>query len=319
MDGHDALNVKSEFDAQMPTGELLEGFSVRRLRGTGAEVFARVGGHGQPVLLLHGYPETHVCWHRIACDLAQRHTVVLCDLRGYGYSGCPPGGYESANFGKREMAKDLVAAMDELGFSRFSVVGHDRGGRVAYRMALDHPAKVISLVVLSILPTFAMWSRLQSNEYAMKAFRWFFLAQPSPLPERLIEESGVEYLHATLRDWSKAKSLSVFDSRALIAYEAAHTSAPTIAASCADYRAGWDVDRVHDQADLERGRTIGCPTLVMWGAAEFPDEALMLRAWRQLAPQASYRPVDCGHFVPEEAPDELLASLRGFLPQYTRR
>jgi haloacetate dehalogenase len=295
--------------------DLLPGFSVRSLRARDTEIFARIGGQGPPLLLLHGYPETHVCWHRVANQLARHYTVIVCDLPGYGRSApLRESGRQTQSFSKREMGRDLIAAMGALGFSAFSIVGHDRGGRVAYRMALDHPAAVTSLTLVSILPTFEMWSRLESNDYAMKAFRWFLLAQPSPLPEVLIERAGLAYLHVTLRDWTKEKNLSVFEPRALAAYEAAYTGASTIAASCADYRAGWTVDRFHDKADLEVGRTVVCPTLVLWGTAEFPDEVSVLTAWRRLAPLATGRGIACGHFVPEEAPGECLAALFEFLP-----
>lgn len=302
----------------MVSGDLLPGFSDRTVHGGDTEIFARVGGRGPPLLLLHGYPETHVCWHRVAGQLAEYYTVIACDLPGYGRSSPARESSRPIHSGsKREMARDLIAAMGELGFSAFSVVGHDRGARVAYRMALDHPAAVASLVLVSILPTFAMWSRLESNDYAMKAFRWFLLAQPPPFPEMLIERAGIEYLHVTLRGWTREESLWVFDPRALAAYEAAYTSASAIAASCADYRAGWTEDRFHDRADLEEGRTIACPTLILWGTTEFADETAMLAAWRQLAPFATGQGIPCGHFVPEEAPDDCLAALLDFLPQAT--
>jgi haloacetate dehalogenase len=293
--------------------DLFPGFSTRNLRGAGAEVFARVGGTGQPLLLVHGYPQTHMCWHEIANRLAEDYTVVACDLRGYGGSGTPEALPQSAAFSKRAMAMDLVAAMEELGFFRFFIAGHDRGARAAYRLALDHPGRVAGLAVMNILPTFAMWAQLETNEYAMKAFRWFLLAQPSPFPENLLKTAGPNYLHATLRDWTKKKDLSAFDPRALAAYEAAHTSDTTIMASCADYRAGWTSDRFHDQSDLDAGRKIACPTLALWGDAEFPDEALVLETWREIASDVTGRVLDCGHFAPEEAPEEVHAALWSFL------
>jgi haloacetate dehalogenase len=251
---------------------------------------------------LHGYPETHACWHKIAPALARRFTVVACDLPGYGKS-------TATASDKRTMARELVATMSRLGFSRFRVAGHDRGARVAYRMALDHPRRVATLAVVSILPTFAMWRQLRSTKYAMKAFRWFFMAQPAPMPETLIEGAGVAYLHATLSGWTKSRDLSAFDADALAAYEAAHTDLLTIAASCADYRAGWHVDRLLDETDLRAGAKIECPTLVLWGTAEFPDEAVMMSAWREIAADVRARPIDCGHFAPEEAPDDVARAL----------
>lgn len=274
------------------------------------EIYARIGGDGRPLLLLHGYPQTHACWHRIAPRLAENCTVVVCDLPGYGASSLPRPLPGSAEFSKRSLAAALVAAMESLGFSSFFLAGHDRGARVAYRLALDHPQKVTALAVISILPTFAMWTRLQDNHYAIKAFRWFLLAQDAPFPEQLIMAAGKPYLHATLSDWTAAKSLEPFDARALMAYESAYSSEKTIAASCADYRAGWSVDRSDDQSDLEAARKIGCPTLVLWGNHEFPDPTEMERTWKRIANDVMLRPLDCGHFAPEEAPDEVGDALR---------
>ena len=293
--------------------DLFPGFASRRLLADGAEVFVRIGGSGPAVLLVHGYPQTNASWHRIAPLLAEDHTVVACDLPGYGASGMPRPLPDSAEFAKRAMALTLVGAMEQLGFSRFAIVGHDRGARVAYRLALDHPQRVTALAVISIVPTFAMWSLLESNEYAMKGFRWFLLAQPNPFPERLLKCAGVQYLYDTLSGWTKAKDLSAFDPRALAAYEDAYSLDSTIAASCGDYRAGWTVDRLHDHADLESNTTISAPTIVIWGSAEFPDPEQVMGAWREIAPQAAAYPLDCGHFAPEEAPGEVLTALRELL------
>jgi haloacetate dehalogenase len=300
----------------MSDHDLFPGFATSRLCGAGAEVFARIAGTGPPLLLIHGYPETHVCWHKIAGRLAEHFTVVVCDMRGYGASGspapAPQGDPESAAYAKRAMAADLVAAMGELGARRFFVASHDRGARVGYRLALDHPDRVTGLAVLNILPTFAMWERLRDNNYAMKAFRWMLLAQPAPFPETLIKRAGIAYLHATLAGWTKGGHLSPFDPRALAAYEAAYSTDKTIEASTADYRAGWTVDRFHDQADLDAGRKIACPTLALWGTAEFPDEAAFLTAWRRIASNLIGCPLDCGHFPAEESPDEVYHALHGF-------
>jgi haloacetate dehalogenase len=296
-----------------PAVDLFPGFSARRLSTPCAEVFARIGGAGPPLLLLHGYPQTHVCWHAIARRLARRFTLVICDLPGYGQSRVFSDHAEETAFSKRAMADSFVAAMGALGMERFSVAGHDRGARVAYRLALDQPARVERLAVLSILPTFAMWPRLQNTEYAMKAFRWFFLAQVAPLPEMLIAPTAIQYLHATLSEWTKARNLSAFAPAALAAYEAAFASASAIAASCRDYRAGWTIDRLDDAADLEAGRKIECPTLVLWGHAEFPDETEMLAAWKQICGLVQGRGFDCGHFLPEEATHETVEALSDFL------
>jgi haloacetate dehalogenase len=297
----------------MTDSDLFAGFTTVWLRGAGAKLFARVGGRGPFLLLLHGYPQTHACWHKVAGALAEHYTVVVCDLQGYGASGVPAcqGDLASTAYAKRAMAADLVAAMDQLGAQRFFLASHDRGARVGYRMALDHPQRIAALAVLNILPTFAMWERLQDNRCAIKAFRWLLLAQPPPLPEMMIKTAGVAYLHATLSEWTRSKDLSPFDLRALAAYEAAFTD-KMIAASNADYRAGWTVDRFHDQIDLDVGRKIDCPTLALWGRDEFPDEAGFLAAWRRIVSDLEGWPLDCGHFAPEEAPDSVFRALHGF-------
>jgi haloacetate dehalogenase len=290
----------------------LDGFESHRLRGAGAEIFARVGGEGPPLLLVHGYPQTHLCWADVANGLSARFTVVLCDLRGYGASAQPPVDPDAWNYSKRVMASDLISAMDELGFARFYLAGHDRGARVAYRLALDSPDRVEALAVLAILPTFAMWQRLADPAYAMRAFRWYLLAQPAPFPQRLIEAAPIEYLHATLSAWTAAKDLRAFSPKALAAYEAAFSRPNAIAASCGDYRAGWTTDRLHDEDDRRAGRRIRCPTLVLWGKDEFPDGEAMLAAWREIAAQVEGHSLDCGHFLPEEAPGEVARTLLDF-------
>jgi haloacetate dehalogenase len=258
--------------------DILTGFTSHWLHGDGAEIFARVAGDGPPVLLLHGYPQTQVCWAQVAGVLSARFTTVLCDLRGYGDSGCPPVDADATKYSKRVMAADGVAVMKELGFSRFAVAGHDRGGRVSYRLALDFPECVSRLAVLSILSTFAMWRRLADPHYAMRAFRWYWLAQPASFPRYLIEAAPLEYLHDTLAGWTATKDLAPFSPKALAAYEAAFCKPAVIAGGCADYRAGWTIDRLHDEADLAAGHRIDCPALVLWGRDEFSDESEMLAA-----------------------------------------
>jgi haloacetate dehalogenase len=294
------------------TRDLFAGFQVRELKGAGATIFARVGGSGPPLLLVHGYPQTHVCWSKVATILQARFTVVACDLRGYGGSGHPAVDDEASGYSKRAMAADLAAAMDELGFASFFIAGHDRGARAAYRLALDAPDKVERIAVLAILPTFAMWRKLADPDYAMQAFRWFFLAQAGAIPQRLIEGAPVEYLHRTLADWTLTKDLSCFPADALNAYEAAIVAPMAIAGGCADYRAGWTRDRLDDEADLADGRRLECPLLALWGRDEFPDEKEMMEAWRKIAPGAQGKALDCAHFLPEEAPKEVATMLDDF-------
>ena len=285
----------------MHTGDLFPGFETWRLRTADADLFARVAGQGPPLLLLHGYPETHVCWHRIAPLLAEQFKVIVCDLPGYGESRVFGDVTDESAYSKRRMADTLLAGMRELGIDRFSIAGHDRGGRAAYRLALDHPECVERLAVLAILPTFAMWSRLRDPTYGMKAFRWFFLAQPAPLPERLIAPDAMSYLHTTLAGWTAHEDLSSFAPEALRLYETAFANDSAIAASCRDYRAGWTVDRLDDEADVAAGRKIRCPTLALWGRAEFADPHEMLAAWKGISVDVRGAALDCGHFLPEEA------------------
>lgn len=292
--------------------DLFPGFRAGRIRTRDAELFARIGGNGPPLVLLHGYPQTHACWHRIAPVLARHFTLVLWDLPGYGESRVSGGEADESPYSKRGMARTLVAGLHELGLSRFSLAGHDRGGRAAYRLALDYPALVERLAVLSILPTFAMWARLQDPEYAMRAYRWFFLAQPAPVPEQLIAPAAIPYLHATLAEWTRQRSLSAFAAEALQSYEIAFASRASIAATCRDYRAGWTTDGRDDDADLAAGRKIGVPTLVLWGRAEFPEENEMLSAWGRLCADVRGGALDCGHFVAEEAADETGRALLEF-------
>jgi haloacetate dehalogenase len=297
----------------MDSGDLFQGFERQRLRAADGEIFARIGGKGPPLLLLHGYPQTHACWHRVAPVLAEHFTVVACDLPGYGESRVSAADAGEAVYSKRAMAAALVASMRALGISRFSVAGHDRGGRVAYRLALDSPQSVERLAVLAILPTFAMWERLRDPEYALKAFRWYFLAQPAPLPEELIAPAASTYLHATLSSWTAHHDLSIFAPEALAQYEAAFNDRATIAASCREYRAGWTLDRHDDQADLLAGRTIGCPTLALWSRLEFADETGVLADWKRICPDVQGRALECGHFLPEEAATETSNALLEFL------
>jgi haloacetate dehalogenase len=293
--------------------EPFESFQMVHLTGAGGQLRGRVGGSGPPVLLVHGYPQTHWAWSLVAPRLAECFTVVALDLPGYGDSDAPEVDREASAYSKRSMAAGLRAAMAELGFPRFALVGHDRGARAAYRLALDHPECVDRLAALSILPTYTMWRKLADPSYAMKAFRWYFLSQPEPLPQRMLAAAGVPHLHATLAGWTKNRSLAPFPAAALRSYEAAFRKTECTAAACADYRAGWTLDRRHDEADLASGRHLGCPLLLIWGLNEFPDRCEMQSAWAEIAPHIEMMPLDCGHFVAEEAPDETFMALAGFL------
>lgn len=291
------------------TRDLFPGFATHRLKGAAGEIFARVGGNGPPLVLLHGYPQTHMCWHRIAPKLAETHTVILPDLRGYGRSAAPAG----AAYTKRAMAEDVVAIMRELGHARFALAGHDRGARVAYRLALETPAVVERLIILDILPTVEVWERLRWQA-AIGAYHWQFLAQASPLPETLILSNPAMYADFTLSGWTGAKSLAAFDPTALADYRALMASPASVHAICEDYRAGATFDRELDAADRAAGRTIAAPTLVLWGRDYVgKGTANVLDVWRAWAPGANGAEIASGHFLHEENPDATLSHLLPFL------
>ncbi|WP_349359641.1 alpha/beta hydrolase [Stappia sp.] len=304
--------------------DLFPGFETQWLTGDGVEIFARIGGSGPPLLLLHGYPQTHAMWHPIAADLASRFTVVAADLRGYGASDAPRG--EGASdaprgdaaheiYSKRALARDMVAAMRALGHERFAVAGHDRGGRVAYRMAFDHPDAVSRLAVLDILPTYEYWKAMDWR-YAMAIYHWLFLAQPYPLPETLIAGAPDYYLEHTLASWTAAKDLSAFDPRALDAYRAAFRQSARQHAACEDYRAGATVDMTLDTADREAGRTISCPLCVLYGTAGLADKASTpVETWAAWADDVRGTGIEGGHFMVEENPKATLQALLPFLTE----
>ncbi len=284
-----------------------------RFKTGGVEIFARIGGSGPPLLLVHGFPQTHAMWHRVAPELMKNFTCVMPDLRGYGYSSCPPNDAKNEAYSKRAMANDLVALMASLGHSRFAIAGHDRGGRVAYRMALDHPDVISCLTVLDIVPTYAMWHNF-TVKLAMKTYHWLMLAQPHPLPEMLIEPNPVGYLDYTLASWTKAKDLSSFSEDALAEYRLHYATPEHIHATCNDYRAGATYDLAVDEADRAAKRMITCSTLAVWGNAGIPSETDgPLATWREWCTSIEGHGVDSGHFIPEENPDALLAALMPFL------
>jgi haloacetate dehalogenase len=292
--------------------DLYPGFATHWIDVPMGRIFARSKGHGPALLLLHGYPQTHVEWHPIAAELAERFTVVLMDLRGYGWSSAPLS-EAGALYTKRLMAQDAVSVMEALGHVRFSLVGHDRGARVAYRLAFDHPERLDKLALLDIVPTATMWQSMNAKS-AMKVFHWLLLAQPSPVPETLIGQAAVFYLERALSSWSGAKGLESFDPRALAHYRAAFNEPSRIHASCEDYRAGATLDRAYDEADQKAGRKIEVPLLVLWGTQGIPTGGVSpLDVWREWASDVRGEAIDCGHFLPEENPQATLAALLAFL------
>ncbi|MDQ4106938.1 MAG: alpha/beta hydrolase [Actinomycetota bacterium] len=290
---------------------MFEGFEQARVRTRGAEINLVYGGKGSPVLLLHGYPQTRAMWHRVAPRLAESFTVVAADLRGYGDSSKPPGGEDHAAYSKRAMAQDQVEAMEALGFDSFAVVGHDRGARVAHRMALDHPDRVRKIAVLDIVPTREVFAAV-GKELATAYYHWFFLIQPYDLPERLIGADPIYYLRKKLGGWGT--DLQTFASEALAEYERCFRDPRTIHASCEDYRAAASIDLVHDEADAERGRRVECTLLALWGAHGVVERHHDVKGvWRKYARDVQGRSLESGHFLVEESPEETARELAAFL------
>jgi haloacetate dehalogenase len=268
-----------------------------------------VAGSGPAVLLLHGFPQTHYCWHEVAPALAGRNTVVVCDLKGYGESRSAPGGPLGEGYDKRTMAAELREVMARLGHERFSVVGHDRGGRVAYRMALDHPDVVERLAVLNIVPTVDQFERMAA-EVALDYFPWYLLAQPPRFAERVVSASAEYVVRHLLESW--VATPGAITPEAADRYAGAFT-AEAISGICAEFRAAFHLDRPMDAADRSAGRRIACPVLVHWGAEEGSMSDGPLLVWRRWADAVEGGPLASGHFVPEEAADDLAASLERFL------
>jgi haloacetate dehalogenase len=289
----------------MADSAAFQGFEAFEIRTEESFLFVQRGGRGPPVLLLHGFPETHLMWRDIAPMLARRFTVVCTDLRGYGRSGCPPSRADHAPYSKRAMASELVAAMAKLGFERFGVAGHDRGGRVAYRMALDHPERLERLAVLDILPTLDVWSRADKR-LALAFWPWSLLAQPEPLPERLIAAAPEAVVDDAMTQWDTPAEAFSEDARR--AYADALRDPVHVHAICEEYRAGASIDVEHDRRDREEGRRVACPVLALWSAKGalgkwYEDAGGPLGLWRGWADEVSGEGVDAGHFFPEEAPE----------------
>lgn len=289
--------------------DILPGFDWADIDAGGTRIRAARGGNGPPLLLLHGHPQTHLTWWKIAPALARRFTVVAADLRGYGDSAKPEGGPVHVNYSKRAMAADQVAVMAALGYDRFAVVGHDRGGRVAHRMALDHPATVERLAVLDIAPTATMYA-LTDKAFATRYFWWFFLIQPAPLPERLIAADPEFFLRTHVDAQMKAGQPT--DPRVFAEYLRCYLDPATRHAICEDYRAAAGVDLDHDAADADRRVT--APLLALWGARGTVGALYdVVQTWRDKAVDVRGHALDCGHTLQEEVPDETLAALLNFL------
>jgi haloacetate dehalogenase len=288
--------------------DFFPGFGQRRIETAGAGINLVTGGSGPPLLLLHGYPQTHVMWRKLAARLAADFTVVAPDLRGYGDSSKPPAGPDHANYAKRALAQDQVETMAALGFRRFAVAGHDRGARVAHRLARDHPERVERLALLDIVPTLYRFETIDQKA-ATSSFHWFFLIQPGGLPERLIGAEPEFFLRHMLGSW--ARDPSAFEPEVFSEYLRCFQNSETIRATCDEYRAGATIDLVHDRAD--RDHRLAMPVLVLWGERSSQGSGYdVLGVWRDHAENVSGHAIASGHFLPEEAPEESYQALRDF-------
>ncbi|MEP6502874.1 MAG: alpha/beta hydrolase [Betaproteobacteria bacterium] len=296
----------------MSARPLYPGFADRRVRvADGVEIAAHVGGNGPPLLLLHGHPQTRAIWHKVAERLARERTLVIADLRGYGDSSKPEGAADHANYSKRTMAQDQVALMRALGFDRFDVLAHDRGARVAHRLAVDHPDAVGRQVLLDIAPTLAMYEQT-SRAFATAYWHWFLLIQPRPLPERLIEADPAAYVREVIG--RRGAGLAPFTAAALAEYERCMALPGAAHGVCEDYRAADGIDLDHDRTDRDAGVRMATPTLVLWGADGVVHRCFEpLKEWQRVALDVRGEAVPCGHYVAEEWPDGLVERALPFL------
>jgi haloacetate dehalogenase len=287
---------------------MLINFQQKIIDTTEAQINTFTAGKGFPLLLLHGYPQTHYMWHKIAPRLVEDFTVIVADLRGYGDSSKPQGKPDHSNYSKRAMARDWVEVMSQLGYEEFYLVGHDRGARVAHRLTLDYPEKVKKLAVLDILPTYDLY-QTTDKEFASAYYHWFFLIQPYPLPETLIAANPEYFLRHCLQSWSK--DFAAFTPDALAEYIRCFSDPATIHATCEDYRAGATIDLIDDEADL--AKKITCPLLVLWGKQGIIGRKYnVLEIWKRKAIAVKGNAINCGHFLPEEAPEETYSAIREF-------
>ena len=294
----------------MTTHNLLPGFTRHAIDLGEARIAAVVGGEGPPLLLLHGYPQTHLAWHKVAPALTQRYTVVAADLRGYGDSTGPQGDPEHVRYCKRTVANDQLAVMRHLGFERFGLLGHDRGARVAYRLALDHPDAVAAFVSLTVVPSIELWERVDRT-FALGAWHWFMFAQPFDLPERLLASDPDYFLEWSLRKMTRFRDR--LSPAAVEAYVAAFRRPQVRHAMMEDYRAGANIDLDHDRADRAAGRKLQCPVQVLWDDSRTVFGETPVEVWRRWADVVEGAPVTAGHMLAEEAPDEVLAHVLPFL------
>ncbi len=293
--------------------DLFPGFATHVIEIDGLRFHARVGGSGPALLCLHGYPQTHVCWHRMAPRLAEHLTVVAMDLRGYGQSSAPAGNSSHTTYAKRTMARDCLGLMRALGHDSFHVMGHDRGARVAYRLALDSPDAINRLILLDIVPTTEQWQGMNADR-ALRAYHWQFLAQPEPLPETLIAGAPTYYLEHTLKSWTKDGTLDALAPETLTHYRAMFANRQRIHAMCEDYRAGADYDRKADDADRSAGKMIAAKTLVLWGSDYLGRSSVSpLSTWQRWCSEVSGEEISSGHFLAEENPEATTAAALDFL------
>jgi haloacetate dehalogenase len=297
----------SQGGQKLSTTDFFPGFKHLTAKTSGATINFVTAGNGPPLLLLHGYPQTHIEWRDVAPQLAKKFTVVAADLRGYGDSSKPAGGENHFDYSKRAMAQDQVELMASLGFQKFAVVGHDRGGRVAHRMALDHAERVTKLAILDIVPTYKVLHSV-TNELATANFHWWFLIQKAPLPETLIGNSAEVWLRSRFERIPPG----VLSKEAFAEYLRSFTLPDAIHASCEDYRAGATIDLTHDAADLDH--KISCPVLVLWGQrGAWPKLYDVLEVWRERGSNVTGKEMPTGHFIAEEKPDMLLEELNKFM------
>ncbi|MFW2357345.1 alpha/beta fold hydrolase [Hydrogenophaga sp.] len=301
------------------TTDWFAGFELQQIQTQGAHAAVRVGGRpdGPALVLLHGFPQTHVMWHRVARELAPHFKLVLPDLRGYGDSSHAPGASDHSTYSKRAMAQDVIDVLDALGIDRFFLCGHDRGGRVAHRLAVDHPARVRKLCVIDIAPTLDMYARTDMA-FARAYYHWFHLIQPAPLPELMIGGNALAYLHAKLGGWGSKQDgarLPHIEPQALAEYERCFCRTEAIHSACEDYRASAGIDLDHDRESREDGQQIACDTLVLWGQRGVVQKLFdPLALWQaQCVGTVSGQAMPAGHFIPEELPEATAAALRSFM------